>query len=84
MESGIVTIGITTDRNEPRNSRITRITIAAASAMVLNTSSMEAEMKFEASYTTSAVMPLGRVGLMSSMAWPGMPLRMLERCGTVL
>jgi hypothetical protein len=44
-----VTIGISTERNEPRKSRITTTTMSAASPMVLNTSVMEAEMKFEAS-----------------------------------
>ena len=48
-ESGIVTMGISTERKEPRNSRITTTTMSAASPMVLNTSSMEAEMKFDAS-----------------------------------
>ena len=48
-ESGIVTIGINTDRNDPRKSRITTTTMSAASPIVLNTSSIEAEMKFEAS-----------------------------------
>ena len=43
-DSGIVTIGINTERNEPRNSRITRMTMTTASAMVLNTSSIEAAM----------------------------------------
>ena len=41
-DSGMVTIGISTERNEPRNSRMTTTTIATASAMVLNTSSIEA------------------------------------------
>ena len=41
-DSGIVTIGISTERNEPRNRRITTTTMATASAMVLNTSSIEA------------------------------------------
>ena len=38
----MVTIGISTERNEPRKSRMTSTTIATASAMVLNTSSIEA------------------------------------------
>ena len=38
----MVTIGIRTERNEPRNSRMTTTTIATASAMVLKTSSIEA------------------------------------------
>ena len=41
-DSGMVTIGMSTERNEPRNSRITTTTMATASAMVLNTSSIEA------------------------------------------
>ena len=40
----MVTMGIITDRNDPRNSRITTTTMATASAMVLNTSSIEAAM----------------------------------------
>ena len=38
----MVTIGISTERNEPRKSRITTTTMSAASPMVLNTSSIEA------------------------------------------
>ena len=38
----MVTTGISTERNEPRNRRMTMTTIATASAMVLNTSSIEA------------------------------------------
>ena len=45
----MVTMGISTERNEPRNRRITTMTISAASPMVLKTSSMDAEMKFDAS-----------------------------------
>ena len=41
-DSGMVTTGISTERNEPRKSRMTTTTIATASAMVLNTSSIEA------------------------------------------
>ena len=41
-DSGIVAIGITTARNEPRNSRMTRTTIPEASAIVFTTSSIEA------------------------------------------
>ena len=41
-DRGIVTIGIRTDRNEPRNSRMTMTTIATASPIVLKTSSIDA------------------------------------------
>ena len=37
----MVTTGISTERNEPRKSRITTTTIATASPMVLNTSRIE-------------------------------------------
>ncbi len=40
-DSGMVTTGISTERKEPRKSRITSTTMATASAMVLNTSSMD-------------------------------------------
>ncbi len=40
-DSGMVRTGISTERNEPRKSRITTTTIATASAMVLNTSRIE-------------------------------------------
>ena len=38
----MVTIGISTERNEPRKSRMTMTTIATASAIVLKTSWIEA------------------------------------------
>ena len=41
-DSGIVAIGISTERNEPRNTRMTTTTMTTASAMVLKTSSIEA------------------------------------------
>ena len=41
-DSGIVTTGMSTDRNEPRNSRMTTMTMVTASPMVLKTSSIEA------------------------------------------
>ena len=41
-DSGMVTIGTTTERNEPRKRRMMRTTIAAASPIVLNTSTIEA------------------------------------------
>ena len=48
-DSGMVTIGMTTERNEPRKTRITSTTMITASLIVMNTSSMEAWMKLEAS-----------------------------------
>ena len=41
-EIGIATIGISTDRNEPRNRKMTTMTISAASTMVVITSSIDA------------------------------------------
>ena len=41
IDSGIVTTGISTDRSEPRNRKITTMTIATASISVLRTSSIE-------------------------------------------
>ena len=38
----MVTTGMRTERKEPRKSRITTTTMATASAIVLNTSSIEA------------------------------------------
>ena len=40
----MVKIGTSTERNEPRKSRITSTTMTTASAIVLNTSSIEALM----------------------------------------
>ena len=45
MDSGMVTIGISTDRKEPRNRKMTTMTMATASISVFTTSSMEAWMK---------------------------------------
>ena len=45
MDSGMVTIGISTDRKEPRNRKMTTMTMATASSSVFTTSSMEAWMK---------------------------------------
>ena len=41
-DSGMVKIGTSTERNEPRKIRITSTTMTTASAIVLNTSSIEA------------------------------------------
>ena len=45
IESGMVTIGITTERIEPRNRKMTMMTISTASASVITTSSIDAWMK---------------------------------------
>ncbi len=43
-DSGIVTIGMITERSDAMNSRITRITITAASARVFATSWIDSSM----------------------------------------
>ena len=48
-ETGMVTSGITVARTERRNRKITAMTSAIASPMVVNTSSIEREMKTEES-----------------------------------
>ena len=45
IDSGMVTTGIITERTEPRNRKITTMTMATASISVLRTSSIEALMK---------------------------------------
>ena len=60
-DSGIVTTGISTERNEPRKRRMTRTTMTTASAMVVNTSSIEALIDSVESYISVIVMPSGRL-----------------------
>ena len=60
-DSGIVTTGIITERNEPRKRKMTNTTISTASAMVLNTSSIEALINLVESYMRVMVMPGGRL-----------------------
>ena len=61
----MVTTGISTDRNEPRKSRMIRITMPTASAMVLNTSVIEALICSVASYISVSFMPSGRLDWIS-------------------
>ena len=44
-DNGIVTIGISTERNAPRNKKITSITMTAASIIVCTTSWIDALIK---------------------------------------
>ena len=44
IDSGMVTTGISTERNEPRNRKITTMTMPTASASVRSTSSIEDSM----------------------------------------
>ncbi|CZR21514.1 Uncharacterised protein [Legionella pneumophila] len=50
-DSGIVTTGIRTERTEPKNKKITIITMTAASMIVSITSWIDARMNAVASYT---------------------------------
>ena len=45
IDSGIVTTGISTERRDPRNRKMTTMTMATASSSVFTTSSMDAWMK---------------------------------------
>ena len=48
-ESGIAASGINTERNEPRNRKITTLTISSVSVSVFKTSWMASSMYFVAS-----------------------------------
>jgi hypothetical protein len=58
-DSGMVTIGISTERKEPRKSRMMKMTMTTASEMVRNTSRIDALIDSVASYIRVMVMPSG-------------------------
>ena len=58
-DRGIVTTGTITERSEPRNRKMIRITIRLASTSVLTTSSIDSRMVLVPSKTTSPRMPSG-------------------------
>ncbi len=60
-DNGIVTMGMTTDRTEPRKRKITTSTISVASTIVVSTSWIEAVMKIDESYRTVVFRPAGRL-----------------------
>ncbi|MNS95342.1 hypothetical protein D3C72_1295980 [compost metagenome] len=64
MDSGMVTTGISTARNEPRHRKITTTTMAMASSRVCITPSMDALMKRASSKGTCTLVPGGRFCLM--------------------
>ncbi len=59
-ESGMATTGTITERNDPRKSKMTTITIAMVSNSVSVTSRIALSMYFVESYAIVACIPLGR------------------------
>jgi hypothetical protein len=58
-EIGIATIGMSTDRNEPRNRKITTITMSSVSDSVRSTSPMASWMYSVESYGIPSFIPAG-------------------------
>ena len=67
-EIGIATIGINTDRNEPRNRKMTTTTISRVSVSVRSTSLIASWMYAVASYGTPSFIPAGSCARISGMA----------------
>ena len=64
-DSGMVTAGISTLRSEPRNRKITTITMISASTIVLMTSLIASWIASVLSYGMVALMPCGSCGTIS-------------------
>ena len=58
-EIGMATTGMMTARNEPRNRKITTMTMSSVSVSVRSTSLIASSMYAVASYGTPAFMPAG-------------------------
>ena len=67
-EIGIATMGMSTDRNDPRNRKMTTITISSVSDNVLRTSLIASLMYAVESYGTATFMPAGSCAWISGSA----------------